>query len=143
LPLNQLRLLLLLLPSLLLLQQPLPLRLLLLHLPRKQKRRPMLLSLLKAQHRHLRLTPRRPRLQQHLPLPSLPHLLQASNYTADDEDDDIGIDTTDVHVGYRRRSLEQCDEHCKHHEDELSEYVKTRLLIARLLALRKRQEVWG
>jgi hypothetical protein len=91
----------------------------------------MLLSLLKAQHRHLRLTPKQPR------------LLQASNYAADDEDDEIGIGTTDVYVGYRRRSLEECDEHCKHHEDELSDYVKNRLLIARLLALRKRQEVWG
>jgi hypothetical protein len=100
----------------------------------------MLPSLLKAQHRHPRLTPRRPRLQQHLLLPSL---LQASNHTVEDQDDEDRIDTTDVHVGYRRRSLEECDEHCKHHEDELSDYVKNRLLIARLLALRKRQEVWG
>jgi hypothetical protein len=103
----------------------------------------MLLSLLKAQHRHPRLTPKRLHLRQRLPLPSLPHLLQASNHTADDEDDEDSIDTTDVHVGYRRRSLEECDKHCKHHEDELSEYVKNRLLIARLLALKKRQEVWG
>jgi hypothetical protein len=91
----------------------------------------MLLSLLKAKHRHPRLTP------------SLPHLLQASNHTVEDQDDEDRIDTTDVHVGYRRRSLEECDEHCEHHEDGFSDYVKTRLLIARLLALRKRQEVWG
>jgi hypothetical protein len=28
-------------------------------------------------------------------------------------------------------------------DEELSDYVKTRLLIARMLALKKHQEIWG
>ena len=64
---------------------------------------------------------------------------QASNLTVDDEDDDTSLEITDIYVAYRRpRIVQDFDENY-----EVSDYVKTRLLIARLKAMEKYQEVWG
>ena len=56
---------------------------------------------------------------------------QLSNYEADDDIfDDVN---TDLHVGYNRPKIEH----------QLSPYIRTRLKMARLTALKKYSEVWG
>jgi hypothetical protein len=60
---------------------------------------------------------------------------------SDLEDSDYGdYDEVDIYVGYRRPELiknKNID------DEELSDYVKTRLLLARYLALKKYHEIWG
>jgi hypothetical protein len=61
--------------------------------------------------------------------------LQRSNLDIDDDDDD-NDDFPDLHVAYRRQDLEKCSEHCQHDGDEeLSDYVKVRLALARAKAM--------
>lgn len=58
-----------------------------------------------------------------------------SNYTFDDDEDD-GVDYADTHVGYRRPELIKCEQ-----SEDLSDYVKFRLFLARQLALRKFNDI--
>ena len=54
-----------------------------------------------------------------------------SNYSFEDDEDD-GVDYADTHVGYRRPELIKFEQ-----SEDLSDYVKLRLFLARYLALRK------
>jgi len=63
---------------------------------------------------------------------------QANNLELDDDDDDDGIEITDVCVTYRRPKVVH-DDHGK--DDELSDYVMTRLAQARELAMAKYREL--
>jgi len=47
----------------------------------------------------------------------------------------------DIHIGYRRPEVIKY--YLKDDDSELSDYVKTRLLLARFLALKKYREIWG
>lgn len=62
---------------------------------------------------------------------------QASNLDIDDDNDD-SIDITDVYVAYRRPKLVHY-----HEEGELSDYVITRLAMARKMAMDKYRELHG
>jgi len=53
-----------------------------------------------------------------------------------DDDDDDGVDITDLHIAYRRPTLILCDENCDHPEEELSDHIIFRLQLARQLAMR-------
>jgi len=70
------------------------------------------------------------------------HLLltqQKSNLSFQDCDFFIGPDELDLQVGYRKAQIvANIDD-----DEELSDYVKTRLLLARLLAMKKYDEKWG
>jgi hypothetical protein len=70
------------------------------------------------------------------------HLLltqQKSNLSFQDGDFFIGPDELDLQVGYRKAQIvANIDD-----DEELSDYVKTRLLLARLLAMKKYDEKWG
>ena len=79
----------------------------------------------------------------HRPLLKKPRNPLASNQAIEDEEDDGDDVNDDFHIGYRRPKLVECDKHCDHLDDELSDYVTTRLLIARMLAMRKYDEKWG
>jgi hypothetical protein len=122
------------------------------NLPRKKKPKNQLTKL-KQKHlpQRLRLQnlPLLPQHQQRLPKVSLlrrTHLKQTqkpqrqplSNRSLDDNDDPIVDD--EITFGRNRRSLEFGQ---LVPNDELSDYVKNRLWLARMLALKKRQEVWG
>ena len=54
-----------------------------------------------------------------------------SNYSFEDDEDD-GVDYADAHVGYRRPELIKFEQ-----SEDLSDYVKLRLFLARHLALKK------
>jgi hypothetical protein len=85
---------------------------------------------------------KRPQLHQ-LPLSRTKkrqHLLltqQKSNLSFQDCDFLIGPDELDLHVGYRKAQI------VADGDEELSDYVKTRLLLARLLAMKKYDNKWG
>jgi hypothetical protein len=105
-------------------------------LPRKKKRKPMPSLLL--QHQHL------PQLrQQRLPKVSLLRkttrktLLRSNPKGLDDGDFEVDDEVT---FGRNRRSLEFGK---LVHDEDLSDYVLDRLYLARMLALKKHQEVWG
>jgi hypothetical protein len=120
----------LLLPLLLLsLLRPQP-QLLLLHLL-------LILSYLQRKTRKkvkLRLLPKpTQRLLRQLPQPQL------SNFCLDDDDDGITIEDLDLQSGYRRDIIIPK----KIIEPELNDYIKSRLLLSRYLALRKYNEKWG
>jgi len=70
------------------------------------------------------------------------HLLlnqQKSNLSFQDCDFFIGPDELDLQVGYRKAQIvANIDD-----DEELSDYVKTRLLLARVLAMKKYDEKWG
>jgi hypothetical protein len=109
-------------------------------LPRKKKRK--LMPSLLLQHQPL------PHLhQQRLPKVSLlrkTHLKQTPkplHRQPNNLDDDFVIDD-EVTFGRNRKSLE-FGKVVHEAEEELSDYVKTRLLIARMRALQKHQEKWG
>jgi hypothetical protein len=70
-------------------------------------------------------------------------LPQPSNLKLYDDDDDIGIEELDFHVSYRRPTVIENEQIIEPDTDDLSDYVKDRLLIARCLALRKYEEKWG
>jgi len=55
----------------------------------------------------------------------------------DDNDDDI-VQNDDLATGYRRRDLNKIE-----HEDDVSEYVRWRLFLARQLALMRYREING
>ncbi len=58
-----------------------------------------------------------------------------SNYTFDEDEGD-GVDYADAHVGYRRPELIKCEQ-----SEDLSDYVKLRLFLARELALRRFNDI--
>ena len=59
----------------------------------------------------------------------------------DDQDDDYYDDLLDVQVGYRRPELVNTKGQVV--DNELSDEIKLRLVLARLKALKKHQETWG
>ena len=65
---------------------------------------------------------------------------QLSNLICDDNDDPAGPDELDVQSPYRRPRLV---ENPNSDQDDVSDQVKTRLLIARVRALEKYREVWA
>jgi hypothetical protein len=70
-------------------------------------------------------------------------LPQPSNLKLYDDDDYIGIEELDLHVFYRRPTIIKDEQIIESDTDDLSDYVKDRLFIARCLALRKYEEKWG
>jgi hypothetical protein len=64
------------------------------------------------------------------------HQPQANNLNDSDDGD---YDEIDFQVAYRRPTLVKCESDC----DELSDYVKFRLYLARQLALMKYQKAQG
>ena len=68
-------------------------------------------------------------------------LNQLKNNLDDAEESEYLYFDLDIYVGYRRPEI------IKYYfiddDSELSDYVKTRLLLARFLALKKCQEIWG
>jgi hypothetical protein len=60
---------------------------------------------------------------------------RAQSFGIDDNDDDI-VQNDDLATGYRRRDLTKIE-----HEDDVSEYVRWRLFLARQLAMMKYREV--
>jgi hypothetical protein len=90
------------------------------------------LTLPKAKRPQLHLS--RTKKRQHLLLNQ-----QKSNLSFQDCDFFIGPDELDLQVGYRKAQIvANIDD-----DEELSDYVKTRLLLARLLAMKKYDEKWG
>jgi len=82
----------------------------------------------------LRLLPRQTqRLLRQLPQPQL------SNFCLDDDDDGTTAEDLDFHAGYRRDIILPK----KIIEPELNDYIKSRLLLSRYLALSKYNEKWG
>jgi hypothetical protein len=82
----------------------------------------------------LRLLPKpTQRLLRQLPQPQL------SNFCLDDDDDGITIEDLDLQSGYRRNIILPK----KIIEVEFNDYVKSRLLLSRYLALRKYDTKWG
>ena len=67
----------------------------------------------------------------------LPRTLQRSNLAFEDDDVQYYDETCGFHVGYRRPELEPVE------ESELSDEIRLRLLIARIRAMQRYQEVWG
>ena len=65
--------------------------------------------------------------------------LQANNLDIDDEDDDYGIEITDICVAYRRPRVV----HDSHEDYELSDYVIKRLARAREMAMARYRELHG
>lgn len=65
---------------------------------------------------------------------------QLSNLICDDSDDPAGPDELDLQSPYRRPKLV---ENPNSDQDDVSDQVKTRLLIARIRALEKYREHWG
>ena len=65
----------------------------------------------------------------------LPRTLQRSNLAFEDDDVQYYDETCGFHVGYRRPELEPVEEH------ELSDQIKLRLLIARLRALERYEQI--
>jgi hypothetical protein len=64
---------------------------------------------------------------------------QLSNLNLDDDDDGVNVEDLDLHNGYRRPEV------VKNGWDDfpINDYVKLRLFLARLMALRAYDEVWG
>jgi hypothetical protein len=82
----------------------------------------------------LRLLPKpTQRLLRQLPQPQL------SNFCLDDDDDGNTAEDLDFHAGYRRDIISPK----KLIKTEFNDYIKSRLLLARYLALRKYDEKWG
>jgi hypothetical protein len=75
------------------------------------------------------------RLLRQLP-PSHPQL---SNFCLDDDDDGTTAEDLDFQAGYRRDIILPK----KAIEPEFNDHIKSRLLLARYLALRKYNEKWG
>ena len=100
-----------------------------------RKKRPTLLKVPSLQH-----LPRTKRQQLHL-LQQHPQLQQPSqqlsNLSLDEDDEDYDDVNCDLHVAYRRPVLVHEDNAFEQDDEELSDYVKTRLLIARTFALAK------
>ena len=68
--------------------------------------------------------------------------LLRSNPSEIDDGDNDGYDDIDFQVAYRRPSLIPCDDKCHHTgEDELSDYITVRLVLARLKAIHRYREV--
>jgi hypothetical protein len=67
------------------------------------------------------------------------NLLRSNPSDVDDENDGLVLDN-DFQVGYRRPNIIVKSILL---DDELSDYVLDRLRLARMLALKKRHEVWG
>ena len=64
---------------------------------------------------------------------------QLSNLVCDDNDDPAGPDELDIQSPYRRPKIVETP---NSDHDDLSDQVKTRLLIARVRAMEKYREVW-
>jgi hypothetical protein len=64
---------------------------------------------------------------------------QLSNLCFDDDDDGTTVEDLDLYISYRRPEV------VKHNWEEfpVNDYVKLRLFLARQLALRAYDEVWG
>jgi len=60
---------------------------------------------------------------------------------ADDRDNDYYSELLEFHVGYRRPELVNITGQVV--DDELSDYVKLRLVLARIKALKRYHEKWG
>jgi hypothetical protein len=93
----------------------------------------MLLSLPKVKARLL--PKQKQRLLRQLP----PQHPQLSNLCFDDDDDGTTVEDLDLHTGYRRPEV------VKNSWDDfpINDYVKLRLFLARQMALRAYEEVWG
>jgi hypothetical protein len=76
--------------------------------------------------------------QPHRPLLKKPRSPLASNHSVDDNNDDYDNVIPDMHVGHRRPTLVTLPD-----DAEFSDHVTTRLFLARMLALKKYQEVWA
>ena len=61
----------------------------------------------------------------------------------EDDEEPEEFDDLDLHVSYSRPRLEKRKLSLTDDDEELSDYVKVRLALARLKALKKYQEVWG
>ncbi len=64
-----------------------------------------------------------------------------SNLRLEDDEPDYYDELPEFHVGYRRPELVNITGQVV--DDELSDYVKLRLVLARMTALEKYQEKWG
>jgi len=62
-------------------------------------------------------------------------LLRSNTSELDDDDNDALDDFPDLQVAYRRPNLIPCNDKCYHNDDELSDYVLVRLVVARAKAL--------
>jgi len=60
-----------------------------------------------------------------------------------DNDDEIDFDDDSLLTGYRRRDLDKSRYLKPPQEQELSDYVKIRLLVARTKALEKYREIYS
>jgi hypothetical protein len=81
-------------------------------------------------------------LQKAKPKQHLPRKLKPlSNLQLEDNDDDYYDERPEFHVGYRRPELVNITGQVV--DDELSDYVKLRLVLARKKALEKYYEKWG
>jgi hypothetical protein len=56
------------------------------------------------------------------------------------DDTDTDSDDMDIYIGYRRPEIVDSPVHS---DPDLSDHVRTRLLIARLRAMKKYQETWS
>ncbi len=65
-----------------------------------------------------------------------------SNLLLTDGDDQYEHEDVDHHRSFSRPRVENQKDDSED-DDELSDYIKVRLVIARLKALKKYQEVWG
>ena len=61
----------------------------------------------------------------------------------EDGEDPEEFDDLDLQRGYGRPRVERRKSTTQDDDEELSDYVKVRLALARLKALKKYQEVWG
>jgi hypothetical protein len=81
-------------------------------------------------------------LKPHLSLRKKKQSQPINKSDADDGDDDFDAEI-DYQIGYRRRDLDKSKSLQREPEEEVSDYVKFRLFLARNLALMKLQEVRG
>lgn len=72
-------------------------------------------------------------------VPKYKRQVLATNLGINDNDDPAGSDELDLQSPYRRPELVQDVDT----DSDLSDYVRTRLLIARLRALKKYQDAWA
>jgi hypothetical protein len=64
---------------------------------------------------------------------------QLSNLCFDDDDDGTTVEDLDLHTGFRRPEVVKND----WDDFPINDYVKLRLFLARQMALRAYEEVWG
>jgi hypothetical protein len=66
-----------------------------------------------------------------------------SLFVLDDNDDDTDLDDDSLITGYRRKDVDKSNNLQPEPEEELSDYVTVRLILARAKALAKYNETYG